>query len=276
MSAVVSALFVYPVKSCRGIAVDRAEVEARGLRRDRRWLVVDASRRFVSQREEPRLATVDVAVDEEGEALVLSASGRGEVRLALSPGEGPRIRVQVWRDEVEAVHAGDEGARWMSELLGSPASIVFMPDDAARPVRPDFAQPGDHVSFADAFPLLVATTASLGDLNARLDRPLPMNRFRPNVVVDGCEPWEEDGWRRAQVGGVPLRVPKGCDRCVVTTTDQGTGERGVEPLRTLATFRERDRKVYFGVNGIPEARGTVAVGDPFRVLESARPGSAQA
>jgi uncharacterized protein YcbX len=175
--------------------------------------------------------------------------------------------VHVWRDEVEALHTGEEAARWASALLGAPASIVFMPDDVERPVRPDFAKAGDHVSFADAFPLLVATTASLDDLNARLDRPLPMNRFRPNVVVDGCAPWAEDGWRHARVGPVPLRLPKPCDRCVVTTTDQRTGERGVEPLRTMATFRKIEGKVYFGVNAVPDARGSIAVGDPVTVLE---------
>ena len=267
MSVVVSALFVYPVKGCRGIALDRAEVEVRGIRHDRRWLIVDEARRFVSQREEPRLALVDVAVDQERESLTVSAPGAGRLELALAPRGGQRVKVQIWRDEVDGLDAGQEAARWVSGLLGAPASIVFMPDATVRPVRPDFAQEGDHVSFADAFPVLVATTASLRDLNARLDRPLPMDRFRPNVVVDGCAPWEEDAWQRARLGQVTVRTPKGCDRCVVTTIDQRTAETGVEPLRTLATFRKRDGKVYFGVNAIPDARGTMAVGDAVTVLE---------
>jgi hypothetical protein len=124
------------------------------------------------------------------------------------------------------------------------------------------------VSFADAFPLLLATRASLDDLNARLEAPLPMNRFRPNVVVDGCRAWEEDRWRRARLGEVAVRLPKLCDRCVVTTTDQLTGERGAEPLRTMATFRRmEDGKVYFGANAIPDGRGHISVGDPFTVLD---------
>jgi hypothetical protein len=266
--AVVRALFVYPVKSCRGIALDRAEVEARGLRHDRRWMVVDGAGTFVTQRTEPRLTQIEVAIDEKRVALVLSAPGQRALRLALAPHEGASVPVRVWRDDVEALHAGEEAVRWVSALLGAPASIVFMPDTVERPVRSDFARAGDHVSFADAFPLLVTTTDSLDDLNARLDRPLPMNRFRPNVVVGGCPPWEEDEWQRARIGAVPLRLPKGCDRCVVTTTDQLTGERGVEPLRTMATFRKRtDSKVYFGVNAVPDASGVIAVGDRVTVLE---------
>lgn len=268
MDARVRALFVYPVKSCRGIALDRAEVETRGLRHDRRWMIVDGEGTFVTQRTAPRLTGIDVAVDEERAALVLSAPGQGALRLALAPHEGENVRVKVWRDEVRALHAGEEAARWASAFLRAPASIVFMSDAVERPVRPDFAREGDHVSFADAFPLLLTSVESLDDLNARLDRPLPMDRFRPNVVVSGGLPWEEDEWRRASVGPVPLRLPKGCNRCVVTTTDQLTGERGVEPLRAMATFRRRpDGKVYFGINAVPDARGTIAVGDPVTVLD---------
>ncbi len=262
MDAAVRALFVYPVKSCRGIALDRAEVEPRGLRHDRRWMIVDGDGTFVTQRTEPRLATIAVTVDEEHGKLVLAAPRMPPLALPLAPRGG------VWRDEVETLHAGEPAARWVTELLGAPASIVFMPDAVRRPVRPDLARPGDHVSFADAFPVLLATTDSLDDLNARLDRPLPMDRFRPNVVIGGCLPWAEDDWRRARVGPVGLRLPKACDRCVITTTDQLTGERGVEPLRMLATFRRRaDRKVYFGVNAVPDEGGTIAVGDRVTVQE---------
>ena len=268
MDPTVRALFVYPVKSCRGIALDRAEVELRGLRHDRRWLIVDGDGAFVTQRTEPRLATIAVTLDEGRQSLVLAAPGTRPLRLELAPREGRRVRVRVWRDEVEAIHGGDDTARWMSAVLGAPASLVFMPESTVRPVRPDLARAGDQVSFADAFPVLVTTTDSLDDLNARLGPPLPMNRFRPNVVISGCTPWEEDEWRRARIGPVWLRLPKACDRCVVTTTDQLTGERGVEPLRTMAGFRRwTDGKVYFGVNGIPDGPGTITVGDRVEPVE---------
>jgi uncharacterized protein YcbX len=263
----VSALHVYPVKACRGIALARAHVEARGVRHDRRWAIVDETGTTVTQRTQPRLALVDVAIA--GDALVLSSSAAGapELRLPLAPDGGRRRSVTVWRDTVSALDTGEEAARWATELLGVPASIVFMPDDVERAVNPKYGQAGDIVGFADAYPLLLATTASLADLNARMERPLPMDRFRPNVVVDGCTAWAEDAWTRVQIGDLPVRVVKPCARCVVTTIDQRTAERGVEPLRALAAYRSRDNDILFAVNAVPDADGDVAVGDRVTMLE---------
>lgn len=266
VDAIVSALRVYPVKSCKGIALERSAVEARGLRHDRRWMIVDAEGAFVTQRTAPRLALVAVRL-EEG-ALVLGAPGLAELRVPLEePAGAPRRRVQVWHDTVDAVDCGAEAARWVSAWLAFPASLVFMPDDVRRPVKPAYATPADIVGFADAFPILIASTSSLDDLNDRMDRPLPMDRFRPNIVVTGCPPWAEDGWKRVRIGEVAVRVPKPCDRCVVTTTDQETAQRGLEPLRALARFRRRGNDVLFAQNAVPDASGTVAVGDPVTVLE---------
>jgi uncharacterized protein YcbX len=265
-TALVSALFVYPVKSCRGFAVESAAVERRGLRHDRRWMIVDAGGQFITQRTEPSLARIAVALVHD--ALVLSAPHAPPLRVPLAPDtEGPRRRVRVWRDDVDAVDCGSEAAAWIGAWLGVSASLVFMPDDATRRANPRHALAGDLVSFADGFPLLLASESSLDDLNARLEGPVPMGRFRPNVVVRGCAPWAEDAWTRVRLGAVPVRVLKPCDRCVVTTTDQQTGERGAEPLRTLATFRARDNKVYFAQNAVPDAPGRIAVGDRVMVLE---------
>ena len=229
-------------------------------------MIVDETGTFVTQRTEPRLALVDVAIDEAREALLLSSPESGALRLPLAPCEGAMRRVRVWKDEVDALDGGEAAARWASHVLGAPGSLVFMPDRTERRAKPGFAKDGDLVGFADAFPLLVATTASLGDLNSRLEQPLPMDRFRPNIVVDAPVAWAEDGWKHVRFGGVTVRIVKGCDRCVVTTVDQRTAERGVEPLRTLATFRERDSKVWFGMNGIPDAPGEITTGDPVTVL----------
>jgi uncharacterized protein YcbX len=265
--AFVSALYVYPVKACRGIALTRARIEARGVRHDRRWAIVDESGTTLTQRTHPVLALVDVAIAGDTLVLASSAAGAPALRLPLSPEGGRRRRVTVWRDTVDALDVGDEAGGWVTQLLGVPASIVFMPDDVERAVNPKYARAGDIVGFADAYPLLLATTASLADLNARMEHPLPMDRFRPNVVVDGSAAWAEDAWTRLQLGALPVRVAKPCERCVVTTTDQRTGERGVEPLRTLATFRRRDNDVLFAVNGVPDAHGDVAIGDPVTVPE---------
>lgn len=263
MGVRVSALFVYPVKACRGIKVERAEVVERGFACDRRWMVADASGTFVTQREVPRLALVETAI--RGEALRLAAPGAGEVEIPLAYESGDRRPVRVWRHVGRAV-AHPDGSAFFSRLLGSPHELVYMPDDERRAVNPEHARPGDVVSFADGYPFLLASEASLADLNARLHSPIGIERFRPNVVVAGSAPYAEDEWARLEIGGVPFRGAKRCDRCAVTTVDPRTGERGHEPLATLATYRKADGKVWFGVNLVHEGPGTVRVGDEVRTL----------
>jgi uncharacterized protein YcbX len=180
--------------------------------------------------------------------------------------EGPRRSIRIWDDVVHATDLGDEAARWISSFLGADCRVVFMPDDVVRPVDPRYAQPGDRVGFADAYPFLLISQGALGELNRRLKSPLPMNRFRPNLVVDGVPPHAEDGWARIAIGGVMFEVVKPCARCVVTTTDQETGERGHEPLRTLATYRRTNGKVHFGQNLIHQGGGELRVGDAVEVL----------
>jgi uncharacterized protein YcbX len=260
----VSALHVYPVKSCRSLALKTAEIGRRGIAHDRRWMIVDDAGTFVTQREASRLSLVDVALDRS--ELLLSADGHGQVRVSAPTGDAPRREVRVWTSRVAAVDCGDAAADWLGAFLGAAVRLVTMPDDVERQVDPEYGQPGDIVGFADGFPLLLATTASLADLNARLPQSVPMDRFRPNVVVEGCAPWEEDDWQRVRIGEVAFRVAKPCGRCSIVTTDQRTGERGVEPLRALATFRQQGSKVNFGQNCIPDAGGFIAVGDEVQIL----------
>ncbi len=261
-----SGLWIYPVKSCRGVAVSRLELGDRGPVHDREWMVVDPAGRMVTQREHPGLARVGVRL--EADRLVLGAPGRDPLELPLDRLEGPRREVSVWRDRCRAVSQGPAAAAWFSELLGTECELVRMAPEEVRPVDPRYARPGDRVGFADGFPLLLVSEASLADLNRRLDRPVPMARFRPNLVVTGCAPHAEDGWRHLQIAGIGLRVAKPCARCVVVTTHQETGKRSPEPLRTLATYRREGRKVLFGVNLVHEGRGFLAVGDPVVVTDS--------
>lgn len=258
-----ASLHIYPVKACGGLSPAEWPVDAFGLRNDRRWMVVDLAGRFVTQREAPRLALVRPALETGG--LVLRAPGMPELRLPLVPAGRERVAVQVWRDATEAVPVSPEAAQWLSRYLGAPVRVVWMPDDVMRPTDPTYAE-GYRVSFADGFGFLLVSEASLTDLNRRLDVPLPMNRFRPNLVVSGTEPFAEDGWRRIRIGGLELAVVKPCGRCVVTTTDQETAERGREPLRTLATFRERDGKLMFGMNVVHRGTGRLAMGMPVEVI----------
>jgi uncharacterized protein YcbX len=264
-----TALNLYPVKSCRGIAVDTAEVDARGLVGDRRFLVVDSAGRFLTQRVLPRMALIETALT--SGALVLSGPDHGTVSVSLSGIRSPVSGVSVWKDTVTADDCGDEAAAWLADFLGLTCRLVHAGAAYTRPLAPHkipaaLAQdrsPAHEVSFADAFPFLVISEESLADLNGRLDAPLPMDRFRPNLVVAGAAPYAEDDWRRFRVGGVVFHGATRCDRCIVTTTDQFTATRAHEPLRTLVTYRrDEEGRVMFGRNLIHETKaGRLSVGD---------------
>lgn len=255
----VSALYVYPIKSCRGIRVERWPVAERGFVADRRWMIVDGAGRCVTQRETPELALVSITLARD--SMRLSAPGLPDLELPRAFDAGAERAVQIWNDQSEArVHRG--GSAWFSSYLGRAHELVYMPDEQRRAVDPARAAPGDIVSFADAYPFLLISEASLSDLNARLAAPITVDHFRPNIVIGGTQPYAEDHYTRVRMGEITFRGPKRCDRCVVTTVDPETGLRGPEPLRTLAQYRLEDRKVWFGMNLIHDNLGTLGVGDP--------------
>jgi len=256
--AVVSALYVYPVKSCRGIRVTEWQVVERGFVYDRRWMIVDKSGQFVTMRELPELTRVTTRLS--GERLQLDAPGLATLELPLAYETGEERPVQVWGDAVQAVvHPG--GSAWFSSHLGAPHSLVYMPESERRQVNPARARSGDIVSFADAYPFLVISEASLADLNARLPSPVTMDRFRPNIVVSGTAPFAEDDYSHVRMGEISFRGPKRCERCVITSIDPETGAVSNEPQRTLATYRREGSKVWFGMNLIHDSTGTLRVGD---------------
>ena len=265
-------IHVYPLKGARGISLDRAEARIAGLRNDRRFLLLDANGTFLTQRSHPALALVTTAIDHGASSLTLGTPGGGTVAIPLSPESagGARRVVRVWDDDVEAVDVHGPVVELLSDHLGGHFSLVFMPDDVVRPVEAPYGAPGDRVGFADAYPYLLATTASLADLNARVPEPVPMNRFRPNLVVEGGGAFDEDRHARVRIGGLTYRMPKRCARCQVTTVDQVTGVVGKEPLRTLASYRTTSNKVYFAQNLVPDAEGSLAVGDAVDYLEPLR------
>jgi uncharacterized protein YcbX len=263
----VTSLHVYPIKSCAGISLDRADIGPRGIRHDREWLVVKLdSGEFLTQREQPRLALIRPALVENG--LTLFAPGLPSLEVPIV-GNGAGRRVRVWEDWCDAIDQGDHAARWLSEHLSTECRLVRMDDGFVRKVDPDYAvDDWDQVGFADSYPLLLISEESLSDLNARLTNPLPMNRFRPNVVIGGArEPFSEDRLRVLRIGDVVFYAVKPCSRCVTTTTDQLTAERGHEPLTTLATFRKVGSKVLFGQNLIHANPGEIRVGDEVTVVE---------
>ena len=261
----VASLHIYPVKGCAGIRLERMHLGGSGPDRDRRFMVVDEDRAFLTQREHPRLALVSTSVD--GQGLELQAPGAAPLRLPPYGLKGATMNVHIWKSTVAARDQGDEAARWFSTALGLPCRLVAMPKDVHRPVDAPYDGGDRSIAFADGFPLLVTTTGSLADLNARLASPIPMDRFRPNLVVETDSPFAEDHWKRIQVGDLEVDLVKPCERCVVINVDQATAERGDEPLKTLATYRRTGTKgVVFGQNGVAVGEGEVRVGDPVVVL----------
>jgi uncharacterized protein len=261
----ISGLWIHPIKSCRGIRVDRARVERRGFADDRRYMLVDADGRFISQREEPRLARVAVAL--EGDQIVLSADGFGQLRIPRQLERGERIDAALWRSSAEALVA-PEASAWFSRLLERPCRLVYMPDDSRRPVSPARARHGEIVAFQDGYPFLLISEASIAELGARLGRPITIARFRPNIAISGSTAYAEDSLRRFRIGNVGFENVKPCARCVVITLDPETGEADPEPLRTLAAYRRRqdgdEEGVMFGVNLVHAGTGTIAIGDELR------------
>lgn len=270
-SSHVASLHCYPVKSCRGIDLVECVVERRGFVHDRRFMVVDHEGHFRTQRTSPLLATVAVRLD--GDVLHLSAAGAGEVMVdLLRASEGREVDAQVWRHRGRYRDQGDAPAAFFTGLLGSESRLVYMPDEARRRVNPKYAATSeDLVGFADGYPYLVTTTGSLRALEAEVGAPVPMARFRPNVVVDHAVPWDEDDWRALDVGAGRFAVTRPCTRCVVVNTDQRTGERSLEPLAALGRIRRVPGGVAFGTYVAPlELGATVRVGDPVAVRRAPR------
>lgn len=282
----VSGLHIYPIKSCAGLALEWAEVAARGLAHDREFMVINIRGRAVTQRDAPRLALVMPRIV--NGTLAVSAPGL-EGFCAPIVRQGRPLDAAVWDDTCRAVDQGVGMAEWFSDFLGGQYRVVRMADDAVRDINPDYARcsswqgrlvegvvrrimphyrrwPHDQVGFADAYACLLISEESLVDLNARLCDPLPMNRFRPNIVIAGGTPYLEDRAASLQIGEVPFRALKPCVRCAITTTDQATGARGDEPLRTLAAYRKTPKGVIFGQYIQHEGRGTLHRGDAVRIL----------
>jgi uncharacterized protein YcbX len=268
MGVFLSEIFIYPVKSFAGIALDASQVQVRGLKYDRRWMVVGADGHFLTQRPIPRMALVTPSIS--GTDLTLSAPGWRPLCIPLSlPPESPTTCVRVWRSECIARMADNQACSWISDFLDTPCRLVYMPEETRREVNPDYRAGEGIVSFADGYPLLLVGQESLDDLNSRLERPLPMNRFRPSIVVSGAGPFAEDHWKMIRVGDAVFHVVKPSARCVMTTVNQATGiPEGEEPLKTLAAFRLRDQNVFLGENLIPDFPSQVSVGDAVEVLQT--------
>ena len=276
MSLQVTDIWRYPVKSCRGERLTEAVVEPWGLAGDRRWMAVDSDGRFVTGREHPRLVLVTPALEGDG-AIRLSAPGLSDLTVPVpEAGIAELIRVKVWSSELDAAVAAQEAGRWLSKVTEMDVRLVYLDDPTRRATSPAHSKDGDVVSFADGYPLLLTSEESLTRVNEWIadgphaaEGPLPMTRFRPNVVVAGDVAFAEDSWRLVKIGDVAFRVAKQCGRCVLTTVDPLAAVRGKEPLAALARHRRWDGGMWFGVNLIPDEPrdgGVITVGDQVTIL----------
>ncbi len=265
MTIRLSQLYIYPVKSMAGIPLETSEVDAMGLKHDRRWMLVDRDGQFMTQRTHPHMVLIRQAIL--GDKLVLT-NKKGESHEV--PGiehAVERIQVQVWKDQVRAHRLSSATDAWLTREIGEPCRLVYIDDDEIRQCDPVYAKEGDRTGFSDGFPLLLISEGSLEELNNRLEEAVSMIRFRPNLVVTGCEAHAEDNWREIRIGDIGFRVVKPCSRCPIPTVNPQTGRKeGPEPLKTLMSYRRRDNKVWFGQNLVHEGRGGLRIGQRVDLL----------
>ncbi len=256
----VSGLYIYPVKSLGGFSLPAAKLTDRGFKYDRRWMLIDENNRFLSQREVSVMAFLNATIREEH--LLVTDKRTGEfIMVPYEPQTAETIMVSVWDDTCPAQRVSDEADAWFSQHLGISCRLVYMPDATQRTVDANYAHNKEITSFSDGYPLLIIGQASLDDLNSRLTSPLPMNRFRPNIVFTGGLPFQEDDMKQFNIGDIQFSGVKPCARCVITTIDQETAIKAKEPLKTLSTYRAKDHKIYFGQNLLFNGSGTISVGD---------------
>lgn len=256
-------IYIYPIKSLGGIRLEQAALREKGFEYDRRWMLVDANGRFLSQREHPRMALLQSELQDKGVRVYHKQDPSNNILVPFEP-SGDKHMVTIWEDRVEAQIVDQAISDWFTEIIGQVCDLVFMPSSTRRQLKPKYSVNGEAVSFADGMPYLLISQASLNDLNSRLDDPVPMDRFRPNIVVGGGSPFQEDDWDVIEIGEARFKVTKPCARCVVTTIDQTSGQKSREPLSTLASYRKVGDKVMFGQNMILLEGHHVRVNDPVR------------
>jgi uncharacterized protein len=254
-------IFIYPIKSLGGIRLEEAVLEEKGFQYDRRWMLVDKDGSFLTQRTFPKMALLQVELTEEGLLVFHKKDRNNQIQIPFLPQTEIFYPVQIWDDQVVGQLVDEKISKWFSEILEMECDLVIMPETTERKIAPKYAVNNESVGFADAMPYLLIGQASLDDLNGRLENPVPMDRFRPNLVFAGAKPFEEDNWDKVQVGDALFKITKPCARCVLTTVNQETAEKGKEPLKTLAAYRTFDHKVMFGQNMLLLKGTKVRVGD---------------
>ncbi len=262
-----SQITIYPVKSLGGISLPSAVAEQRGLRYDRRWMIVNEQNKFITQRENSNMALIGTRLDTNGFELFHKHFPENKIFIPFSITHGESLLVSVWDDTCVALHWNEEADNWLNSTLNMTCKLVYMPDSTHRSVDTKYAHNKEITSFSDGFPYLIIGEESLNDLNSKLEKAIPMNRFRPNFVFEGGEAFEEDTWQKFKIGDVNFLGAKPCGRCVITTINQEDATQSKEPLKTLSKYRSKKSKVLFGQNLLTDTGGKLAVGDKLVVVE---------
>jgi uncharacterized protein YcbX len=261
----ISQLYIYPIKSLGGIALNSVRLTDRGLEHDRRWMLIDENNRFLSQRENAQMALFKPSLESDSFKVTYPIDN-SFIHIPLMPLKQDTIQVTIWDDTCTAQYVSDEADTWFTKKLGINCRLVYMADDSHRPTDPRYTMEGTITSFADAYPLLLIGQASLNDLNSRLTEALPMDRFRPNIVFTGGEPYSEDTMQHIIINGINIYGVKLCARCIMTTIDQATTHKSKEPLKTLAGYRRKGNKILFGQNLANIGEGILNIGDELQVI----------
>ncbi len=271
MKLILTQINIYPIKSLGGLSLQSAVIEQRGLKYDRRWMLINDKNMFMTQREYPQMSLLQVELTDNRLTVKHKKKNTEPLIIPFNIVSSQRIIVPIWDDMCEVLKADIEINEWFSASLEVKCSLVFMPDDSKRKVDPRYDIGNNIVGFADAYPFLIIGEESLSDLNSRLTEKLPMNRFRPNFVFSGGYPFIEDKWKKFKIGDLIFYSVKPCSRCTVTTVNQQTAEKGKEPLATLSTYRQLNNKVLFGWNLVHESTGMVKIGKSIEILETKEP-----
>lgn len=261
-----SEIHIYPVKSMSGISPAKGQIGRRGFEFDRRWMLINDKGDFMTQRHYPAMTLLQPELHDSFLKITNKKSPYDSIKVPIEPYEDEEVEVPIWNDRCTALTVSREADKWLSEKLNIKCRLVFMPDSSKRQADEKYADKGDLVSFADGFPFLMIGQSSLDDLNSRLEKPVPITNFRPNLVFTGAEAFAEDEWNNIRIGALNFKVVKPCSRCTITTVDQETAVRSKEPLRTLADYRRVGNDVLFGQNVICKETGEVSVGDEIEVL----------
>lgn len=263
---ILNELIIYPIKSLAGIHLNHWQVNRTGLMYDRQWMLIDREGQFLSQRHLPKMTLFRIALTDT--QLIVSAPNQSDLILELKPILGDTVQCQIWKDTCTAHLISKQADAWFSQFLNTDCRLVYLPHHQIRTVDQTYAQPTDQTAFSDGFPFLLISQASLDSLNQAMQLQMGMNRFRPNLVISGCKPYEEDTWHEIKIGQIEFRLPKPCSRCLIPTIDPETGETSKEPLATLNRLRKSQNKVYFGQNALHNRSGILQVGDKVEILKT--------